>query len=363
MRVVAVDAVHPDPDVLADAAQILRAGGLVAFPTETVYGLGANALDPDAVARIYAAKGRPAWNPVIMHVASADMAAGFASHWPLSAARLAERCWPGPLTLVVPRADHVPDIVSAGGDTVALRVPSHPVALALIAAAGCPIAAPSANRFTQVSPTTAQHVVASLGDRVGLVLDGGPSTVGIESTVVDCTGDTVTILRPGMLGRETLEAALDGLGVAVRHAAPRAVPHAASQALAEASTHADDGTPAAPRSPGMADRHYAPRADVWLFAPEQQAEVGTALIARQEGSADSGPTMALLRGTVFGPSSGNGPEMMTLTMPQAPDAYARALYAALHEVDARRASLVLIEMPPDEPGWEGVRDRLTRASR
>jgi L-threonylcarbamoyladenylate synthase len=364
MRVVAVDAVHPDPDVLADAARVIRSGGLVAFPTETVYGLGANALDPDAVARIYAAKGRPAWNPVIMHVASATEAASYASHWPASAARLAERCWPGPLTLVVPRAAHVPAIVSAGGDTVALRIPSHPVALALIHAAGCPIAAPSANRFTQVSPTTAQHVVASLGDRVGLVLDGGPSTVGIESTVVDCTGDTVTILRPGMLGRETLEAALDGLDVAVRHAAPRTVPHSVTPTKLEASSDgAHDAAHEAPRSPGMADRHYAPRADVWLFAPAQHDEVRVALTARRDGPPGAGPTMALLRSVVFGDSSGDMPEVATVAMPQAPEEYARALYAALHEVDARGASLVLIEMPPDEPGWEGVRDRLTRASR
>ncbi|HEY0930874.1 MAG TPA: L-threonylcarbamoyladenylate synthase [Gemmatimonas sp.] len=359
MRVVAVDAVHPDPDVLADAASVIRAGGLVAFPTETVYGLGANALDRDAVARIYAAKGRPAWNPVIMHVGSASDAQQYAAHWPASAARLAERCWPGPLTLVVPRAAHVPDIVSAGGETVALRVPAHPVALALIAAAGCPIAAPSANRFTQVSPTTAQHVVASLGDRVGLVLDGGPSAVGIESTVVDCTGDTVTILRPGMLGRESLEEALEGLDVAVRHAAPRAVPHGAAQTL-EASSNT---TSEAPRSPGIADRHYAPRADVWLFAPEQLPEVVAALTTRQADTSAAGPVIALLRSAAFGDSSGATGDITVLPMPVKATAYAQALYAALHEVDARGASLVLIEMPPDEPGWDGVRDRLTRASR
>ena len=239
---------------------------------------------------------------------------------------------------------------------MALRVPAHPVALALIDAAGCPIAAPSANRFTRVSPTTAQHVVASLGDRVPLVLDGGPCTVGIESTVVDCGGDVVTILRPGMIGRETLEAALDGLGVVVRHATMPAVPHGAD-VMAHAASHV-------PRSPGMADRHYAPRADVWLFTPAQREEVETALQERAQTTVldDLHPVIGLLRTVAFGNSSVQA-MVQTIAMPAAPMAYAQALYAALHEVDARGASLVLIEAPPDEPGWDGIRDRLTRASR
>jgi L-threonylcarbamoyladenylate synthase len=221
MSVVPVDTTYPDAAVIADAAARLQAGQLVAFPTETVYGLGANALDPAAVQRIYAAKGRPAWNPVIAHVPSIEAARALAREWPASAQVLAEAFWPGPLTLVVPKAAHVPEVATAGLDAVAVRVPAHPVALALLRAAAMPIAAPSANRFTQISPTTAWHVVQSLGDRVPLVLDGGPCSVGIESTVVDCTGEEVIILRPGMLGRESLERVLAPLGIPVRKSRTR----------------------------------------------------------------------------------------------------------------------------------------------
>ncbi len=345
MSVVPVDPVHPDPAVIADAAARLRAGTLVAFPTETVYGLGANALDADAVARIYAAKGRPAWNPVIAHVPDVAAARALSRAWSASAEQLATTFWPGPLTLVVPRAAQVPDVATAGLDAVAVRVPAHPVALALLQAAGVPVAAPSANRFTQVSPTTAQHVVRSLGDGVPLVLDGGPCTVGIESTVVDCTGDDVVILRPGMIGRESLQAALAALGVHVRYATRRTVAHASEQLAAHDT----------PRSPGMADRHYAPQAEVWLFAPAQRDEIVAALAERATGGR---PVVALLR-TVALPAS-----VQVTPMPPEPGAYARALYGALHEADAVEAGLVLIEAPPtDEAPWDGVRDRLVRAAR
>ncbi|MBY0489286.1 MAG: threonylcarbamoyl-AMP synthase [Gemmatimonadaceae bacterium] len=347
MPIVPVDPRHPDPVIIAEAAARLRAGGLVAFPTETVYGLGANALDAQAVARIYATKGRPAWNPVIAHVADVAAARALSRAWPESAERLAQAFWPGPLTLVVPKAAHVPDEATAGLDAVGVRVPSHPVALALLRAAGIPVAAPSANRFTQVSPTTASHVVQSLGDRVPLVLDGGPATVGIESTVVDCTGDTVVILRPGMLGRESLEAALEGSGIAVAVAKPSTVAH---QAAVPAET---------PRSPGMADRHYAPRAEVWLFGAEGADEITAALAERRASAATSEPVLALLR-TVALPEDA----AIVRRMPVDPVGYAQQLYAALHEADARQAALVVIEMPPPhESAWEGVRDRLTRAAR
>jgi L-threonylcarbamoyladenylate synthase len=345
MSVVPVDPVHPDPAVIADAAARLRAGTLVAFPTETVYGLGANALDADAVARIYAAKGRPAWNPVIAHVPDVAAARALSRAWPASAERLAQAFWPGPLTLVVPKATHVPDVATAGLDAVAVRVPAHPVALALLKAAAVPVAAPSANRFTQVSPTTAQHVVRSLGDRAPLVLDGGPCAVGIESTVVDCTGDDVVILRPGMLGRESLQTALADLGVHVRHGQRGAVSHAAARVAFEE----------APRAPGMADRHYAPQAEVWLFATDARDEIVAALTER---ATDGRPVVALVRTVTF-----PAPVQGTI-MPNDPDAYARALYAALHEADAVAAGLVLIEAPPaEDAAWEGVRDRLTRAAR
>lgn len=338
-----LDPGNPDPVVVEHAAALLRRGGLVAFPTETVYGLGANALDPDAVAAIYAAKGRPAWNPVIAHVPDVAAARALTRHWPAAADRLAAAFWPGPLTLVLPKAPNVPDVATAGLDAVAVRIPAHPVALALLRAAGVPIAAPSANRFTQVSPTTAQHVQTSLGDRVGLILDGGPSSVGIESTVVDLTGPDAVILRPGMIAAADLALALGDSGVAVR-TATATVSHDAPHAGAEAQ-----------RSPGMADRHYAPRADVWLFDPAQQPEIAAALAERRE---TTGAVTALLRTTTLAV-----PDGVIVRMPDDPAAYARELYAALHAADAAGASLILIERPPADDQWAGLRDRLARASR
>ncbi len=338
-----LDAEHPDPDLIAHAAAMLRRGELVAFPTETVYGLGANLLDHEAVARIYVAKGRPAWNPVIAHVANTDAAIALTRFWPQSAQRLADALWPGPITLVLPKRADVPDIATAGLDAVAVRVPAHPVALALLRAARVPVAAPSANRFTQVSPTTAQHVRQSLGGRVSLILDGGPCTVGIESTVIDLTGDVPMILRPGMLTAAALEAVL-GVPVATRVMAP--VAHDAAS-----------GIPA-PRSPGMADRHYAPAADVWLFDPAQRHEIERALAGRTDSRDD---VRALLRNATFNDDALSAANVHR--MPDDPAAYARALYGALHEADAAQATLVLIERPPAEPAWQGVLDRLTRAAR
>lgn len=356
MSVVKVDPLRPDPAIIADAGARLRRGELVAFPTETVYGLGANALDGEAVARIYAAKGRPAWNPVIAHVPNVQAARALSRDWPATAECLAQAFWPGPLTLVVRKAPAVPDVATAGLDAVAVRVPDHPVALALLDAAGVPVAAPSANRFTQVSPTTADHVARSLGDRVPLVLDGGPCAVGIESTVVDCTGPDVVILRPGMLGRESLEAALAPLGVPVRHAV-RTIAHDRS---ADGLTTADT-----PRSPGMADRHYAPRGDVWLFSLAQRHEMASAMSAWFAGR--TGPEAprvhALLIGAPLPLAPGDAAAVTQVHMPDAPGEYARALYAALHDADADQAALVVIESPPETAAWDGVRDRLTRAAR
>ncbi len=356
MSVVKVDPRHPDPAVIADAGARLRRGDLVAFPTETVYGLGADALSADAVARIYAAKGRPAWNPVIAHVPHVAAARALSRDWPATAECLAQAFWPGPLTLVVPKAPHVPDVATAGLDAVAVRVPDHPVALALLEAAGIPVAAPSANRFTQVSPTTAEHVVRSLGDRVPLVLDGGPCAVGIESTVVDCTGADVVILRPGMLGRESLEAALAPLGVPVRHAV-RTIAHDRDAGALSADER--------PRSPGMADRHYAPQGDVWLFTAAQRQEIANAVTAWLAGCSgpESPKVHALLMRAELPLDARNRAAVTVVAMPDTPGSYARALYAALHEADARHAALVVIETPPDTPAWGGVRDRLTRAAR
>ncbi len=325
------------PEALAEAAARIRRGELVAFPTETVYGLGAHALDPDAVARIFAAKGRPAWNPVIVHVSDADAARTLVAEWPDRASRLAHAFWPGPLTLVLRKRDIVPDIVTAGTGTVALRVPAHPVALALLREAGVPIAAPSANRFTQLSPTTAAHVVAALGDRVPLVLDGGPCDVGIESTVLDLTGDEPTVLRAGSLDADMLSAVL---GEPVRMGAPRTLP-------------ADAPRP----SPGLVERHYAPRAEVWLVDAEGRAEAEQAVAARV--SAHSGTVGAIARGDGWAPA-GAGP---VRRLPDDPAGYARGLYAALHDLDAAGCAVVVVDAPPATGRWAGIHDRLTRATR
>ncbi len=337
-----IDPQNPDPALIAEAAALLREGGLVAFPTETVYGLGAHALDPVAVARIYTAKGRPAWNPLIAHVASVAGARALTAIWPETAERLANAFWPGPLTLVLPRAASVPDIATAGLDAVAVRIPSHPVALALLRAADIPVSAPSANRFTQVSPTTAQHVIDSLGDRVDLVLDGGPSTVGIESTVCDLTGDTPVLLRPGMISRAQLEAVL---GCPVRSVA------------AAVKAHGQDTAPQ--RSPGMADRHYAPKADVWLVEPSQRAEAMQALAARLASGAQGAVGALLLEPAAWAGAAIDRP----VTMPADAAEYARRLYAALHAADAAGTTLLVIERPPETDDWSAVLDRLTRAAR
>ncbi len=348
-----IDPQSPDPAAIRTAADTLTRGALVAFPTETVYGLGANGLNPDAIARIYAAKGRPAWNPVILHVATIEAAQALTRYWSHDVDRLARHFWPGPLTLVLPRAAQVPDVATAGLDAVGIRIPAHPVALALLQAVPFPIAAPSANRFTQLSPTTAAHVEASLGDRVPLILDGGPCTVGIESTVLDLCGATPTVLRPGMIDRAQLEAVL-GRPVALATAAP------------QAAVSADDSTTAPQRSPGMADRHYAPQADVWLVETAGLAEAATGLAQRpaELGQTPRGAAVVLR----WSPPDRDLPLPLragdrVVTMPASPAEYARALYAALHAADATGAALVVIEQPPATDAWHAIRDRLARAAR
>jgi L-threonylcarbamoyladenylate synthase len=324
------------PDALARAAERLRAGGLVAFPTETVYGLGAHAMDAAAVARIYATKGRPAHNPVIVHVADEAAARAITASWPPMAAQLAARWWPGPLTLVLPRAAGVPDIVTAGLSKVGVRVPAHPVALALLRAAGLPIAAPSANRSDAVSPTTAEHVRASLGEAADvLLLDGGPCTVGIESTVLDVSGDAPVLLRPGGIARSAIEREL---GVAVRHA----------------GEVARDDAPRA--SPGQLAKHYAPRARVVLV---DSGEPSSLRVAIDEARARHGDAVGVLALTAPPLDVGG---IAVETMPADPDAYARRLYAALHAMDERGVAVLLVERVPDGDAWDGVRDRLARAA-
>jgi L-threonylcarbamoyladenylate synthase len=315
---------------VARAAQVLRDGGLVAFPTETVYGLGANALDADAVRGIFAAKGRPSFNPLIAHVASPAEARRLVRRWPEAAERLVSRYWPGPLTVVVPRADVVPDVLTAGLDTVALRLPAHPVARALVEAAGTPIAAPSANRFTEVSPTTAEHVARALGGRVDLILDAGPTTVGIESTVVDLSGPRPVLLRPGSIPPPEIEALVGAL-----LPAPEV-----------------EGT-ASRRSPGLVKRHYAPRAELRVYREKERAAMER---DAREAAGNGRRAGALLLRPL------DAPVAEPVAMPGEPAGYARELYAALHRLDELGCDLVLVDEVPDGPAWEGVRDRLARAA-
>ncbi len=324
-----IDPLRPDEAIIARAAEILRRGGLVAFPTETVYGLGANALDPAAVERIYAAKGRPTYNPLIVHVADATDVFEVAREWPDKAARLARAFWPGPLTLVVPKLAEVPPGVTAGLDTVAVRVPSHPVARALLAAARLPIAAPSANRSMEVSPTTGAHVEKSLGEAVDLILDAGPTQVGIESTVVDVSVDPPVLLRPGMIAREDVARVVGALSDSQRA----------------------DGTEAR-RSPGMLDRHYAPRAALLLV------DAGRARDVFEQTQLGGQRTGAILRGSTI-PSA--RPDLI-VELPDDSARFAAGLYAALHRLDDAGAEVIIVERPPDRPEWRAVLDRLERAA-
>jgi L-threonylcarbamoyladenylate synthase len=327
---------RPDHPALQQAAAVLRADGLVAFPTETVYGLGARADHPEALARIFAAKGRPAYNPLIVHVRDAAQARGLTTAWPAEAERLAQRFWPGPLTLVLPRdPSRVPDLACAGGPTVALRAPAHPLAQALLAATNLPLAAPSANRFQQLSPTRAAHVVAGLGDRVDLLLDGGPCDYGIESTVLDLSGPRPTVLRLGALPLDALRAVLPHVAVVEAH-------------------HGDGEAPSSLPSPGMLRKHYAPRARLLVALPEALDE---ALSAVREGLPPDAPVALVSHRTQLARQG-----VQTVNLPDNPRGYAAALFAALHDLDAQGVAAVVVEAVPEAAGWEAVRDRLGRAA-
>ena len=330
-RVVAVDPDQPDPRILDEAAAILRSGGLVAFGTETVYGLGADATNPAAVARIFAAKGRPATNPLIVHVPDEAAAMRCVRGWPLAAHLLADQHWPGPLTLVLPRADMIPDIVTAGQGTVGVRVPASIVACELSRRAGCPIGAPSANRSNRISPTTAAHVAKDLGGRVELILDSGPCGVGIESTVLSLRGDHPIILRPGAVTSEQIAATL---GVAVAH-------FTGSILLDQAAA-----------SPGQLAIHYAPQTPAYRLS---QADFS-------RFKAPPGLKFAVLK---LGKSTGgNHPTSADLICPLVDPITASArLYELLHHCDDHGLDLILIVTPTDdEPGWGAVIDRVHRAT-
>jgi len=293
---------------IKEAAAIIRDGGLVAFPTETVYGLGANALDAAAVQKIFEMKGRPETSPLIVHVSSVEMAREIAAEWPPLAEELARQWWPGPLTLVLRKQDSCPANVTAGLPTVGIRMPNHPIALALIEEAGVPIAAPSANRFMGLSPTTADHVKTAFGDTLQ-ILDGGPCEVGIESTVVAVEGDKLTLLRPGMIALDDIE---------------------------QISASPGGAHP----SPGMHARHYSPRTPLILVrGPAELPDRTGAYVWR----------VAL------------GPSARSIRMPLDPGAYAAQLYRVLHQLDQENWPWIAVEFPPDAPDWTAIRDRLRRA--
>jgi L-threonylcarbamoyladenylate synthase len=300
------------------AAGILRAGGLVAFPTETVYGLGADASSAKAIERLYAVKGRPGNHPVIVHFDSLERALAYAREVPPAARILAERFWPGPLTLILKRSEKAKDFVTGGQPSVGIRVPSHPVAQELLKAFGGGIAAPSANRFGRISPTTAAHVREDLGSDVDLVLEGGPSEVGIESTIVDLSGGAAVLLRPGRISKAELEKYVE----------------------------LKEKTEASPRHSGGLERHYSPRTPARMVPTHAldkeiarlKDKVGVLAFSRPDERVD-----------------------YWLRMPREPQGYAQKLYAALRELDGAGCELILVEAPPEAAEWAAVRDRLERA--
>jgi L-threonylcarbamoyladenylate synthase len=330
-----------DPAALERAAELLRSGRLVAFPTETVYGLGALGLDPAAVERIFVAKGRPHSDPVILHVGDPAWVRDLVRELPPAAERLMDACWPGPLTLVLPRSARVPDRVTAGGDSVAVRMPAHPVALALIRGVGAPVAAPSANLFSRPSPTTAAHVLQDLAGRIDAVLDGGPTTVGVESTVLDLRGETPVILRPGGISHLDLEQVLGG------------PVHGHGQGKGRGEEHL--------ASPGLLTKHYSPRAEVFLYdGPD--AAVRSALRALAEESADPRAT-ALLVFTEDLPELREVPAALEdLGSHTHLEEAARKLYAALRDLDARSVTRIGARLAPPGGLGDAINDRLRRAA-
>jgi L-threonylcarbamoyladenylate synthase len=326
-----------DRSWILEAVGILRRGGLVAFPTETVYGLGARALDPAALGRVFEAKGRPKAHPLIAHVLGIPEARRLAASWPSAAERLAVAFWPGPLTLVVPRAMHVPLELTGGADSVAVRAPSHPVVRHLLEALGEPIAAPSANRYQSVSPTTAAHVARSLGDRVDLILDGGPCQAGIESSVVDVRGPAPLLLRRGALDLPALQTIEPG--------------------TIDASFAAKTEDALRP-APGMDLRHYAPRTELRL------ASSRAAALAEVERRLARGEHVALLLITPDDDSALAARGATVLALGPSSEAYAHQLYAALHDLDemTEALSVIVVEPVPDTAEWAAIADRLRRGS-
>jgi L-threonylcarbamoyladenylate synthase len=315
------------------AAKLLRTGEVVALPTETVYGLAANALDENAVAKIFQIKNRPSHNPIIVHVAGNEMAERCANNWPELARKLSKSFWPGPLTIVLPRAKEIPDNVTAGGATIGIRWPGHPFIQAVIRECGFPLAAPSANLSERVSPTNAEHVRAQLAGKIPLIVDGGQSQVGIESAVLDLTVSPPCILRPGMIHAESLAAV-----------------------CGEVTSGKWQVTGKEPlRSPGLLRKHYSPKAKLLLLNWKDDADLQSQLAARH-----SSPATGFIIAHTKIPAVENFADVSV--MPHDAEAFARALYSELHRCDAAGAELIVIERPLDSPEWSGIADRLRRAA-
>jgi L-threonylcarbamoyladenylate synthase len=320
------------------AAELLRAGEVVALPTETVYGLAANALAEKAVAKIFQIKGRPANNPIIVHVASVEMAKCCVKNWPELADKLSKAFWPGPLTLVLPRAGKIPDMVAAGGATVGVRWPGHPFIQAVIRECGFSLAAPSANLSGCVSPTNLEHVRQQLGGKIPLIVDGGQSQVGIESTVLDLSASPPQILRPGMIQAESLAAVcgqVHGSGFKVQSS--------------------EDKTTGALRSPGLLKKHYSPKAKLLVLNWRDDADLKSQLVICHL----SPVTCHVIAHTKI-PSGENFARVSVI--PHDAEAFARAIYAELHRCDEAGAEGIVVEAPPGSPEWAGIADRLRRAA-
>jgi L-threonylcarbamoyladenylate synthase len=335
-------------EALEQAAQILRAGGLVALPTETVYGLGANALDPEAVARIFAAKQRPHWDPVIVHVDTLEMVRPLVREIPEPARRLAQAFWPGPLTLLLPRSERVPDAVTAGRPLVGVRMPAHPVAWELIHRAGVPIAAPSANLFSHISPTTAAHVLADLDGRIDAIVDAGPARHGVESTVLDPTQTPPVIYRPGAVTREEIERVVQGVEFYV---AP------GDRSGAETSPEPPESLP----SPGVGIRHYAPRARLVLV--EGEFSCLAALLAEAARPHAGQRLGVMLPAEVELPGELAAAEIFSWGVWKQPETLARALYAGLRRLDGLGCQVILCPLPPNRGIGRAIEDRLRKAAR
>jgi L-threonylcarbamoyladenylate synthase len=344
-RVLRVDALRPDPAAIGSAADCLRRGGLVAFPTETVYGLGVHALDAAAVHRLFQAKQRPAHDPLIVHIRDFGDVGRLAINVPDGARMLAARFWPGPLTLVLQRAAIVPDAVTAGLETVALRVPAHPVAAALIAAAAIPVAAPSANLFSRPSPTRAEHVLQDLDGRIDLVLDGGPATVGVESTVLDLSRTPPTVLRPGAVTMSMLREVLPDV------VALTAVP-------------AED---APMPSPGLLSKHYSPRVPFTLYEGPSQPAVLARLLRDAESAVREGRRVGLVLAEedeklVARLAEPRKIEVRYLGREADAEQVATRLFGAIRDLDALNVDLILARSFPAEGLGAAVLDRMRRAA-